>query len=306
MIYTITLNPSIDCYLEMDQFAIGKINSVNYTSYFAGGKGVNVSKVLSYLGINSISLGFLGGPMGKMFRNLLDSYGFVHKFTEIKDITRQNIKIRSHEETDLNSIGPTISSLELQEFIKQLDDIKVGDYVVISGRPPRFETDDALDLIFDKLSQTKAKLIVDMSGEHLKKSLKYHPYLIKPNKEEFSELISKTDLSKQELIEELKFFVNTSKVEKVLLSLGEDGAILMTKSIFLETKSKAYQVVDTVGAGDTMIAGFLAGELLGLSVEDCLSLATQCAAITVRDKHLPSKEKFEEVLGWIASIQNKH
>lgn len=295
MIYTITLNPSVDCYIELDKLATGKINSVKSASYFAGGKGVNVSVILSYLGINSICLGLLGGPTGTMFKNLLDSSSFFKQFTEIKENTRQNIKIRSGIETDLNSVGPLISSSKLKEFLDQLDTINQKDYVVFSGRPPRFETENALDKIFEKISSTGAKLIVDMAGEALKKSFKYNPYLIKPNKEEFLELIGKKDLNQEELLEELNQFMRNTSANRVLLSLGEDGAALMTRQELFLTTSEPVQVIDTVGSGDTLIAGYVTGELLGLTVQESLDFAVHCATITVANKHLPSKENFNQV-----------
>ena len=171
MIYTITLNPSIDFYVELDEFKKGKINSVKQTDFFPGGKGINISIILKYLKTESICLGFTGGPYGNMVIDSLNKIGVDNSFSNIKDNTRQNIKIRSVEESDLNSKGPFISNIELNNFILKLDMIKKTDYVIISGSAPKFEKIDFFEMILEKLKKNGPRIFIDLSGEVLKKSI---------------------------------------------------------------------------------------------------------------------------------------
>lgn len=295
MIYTITLNPSIDYYIEMDSFTKGIINSVDKTEYFPGGKGINVSIILRKLNMDSIALGFVGGPYGDLFTELLSSFDITSNFTKIKGNTRQNIKIRGTEETDLNSKGPVISNQEVNEFLKSLSKITPNDTVVLSGKPPQFEDNNQFENILKKIKLLSPKLIIDMAGDNLRHSLSNNPYLIKPNKEEFLNLIGKTNLLRTQLVNEAQLIINQGLAQNILLSLGANGALFITNQEVYNCPASPSTVVDTVGAGDTLLAGFIYAMEKGYNHSKQLNFASQAAAKTIAVKHLPQDKELQKI-----------
>ena len=201
MIYTITFNPSLDYVLKVPELSIGKINRSENEKIYIGGKGINVSRVLNTLGMKSIPLGFIAGFTGRELKNKLIEYGIEPEFIELKEgNTRVNIKIKGEVETAINADGPNINDYSIALLLKQIEDLDSNDIVILAGYVPKSIDSSIYALICKKLYDKNIPFIVDTSGKHLIDSLKYNPFLIKPNKEELEECLG----YKIESIDDLK------------------------------------------------------------------------------------------------------
>lgn len=260
MIYTITFNPALDYISQVEDFEVGKINRTKTEKILPGGKGLNVSTVLKNLGIESTALGFIAGFTGEELKRKIESYGIKTDFIKVKEgITRINIKISSNEETALNGNGPKITEEDIQELLEKIDKIGKEDIVILAGNIPKGINNNIYEIICVNLERNGVTFIVDATQELLINVLKYRPFLIKPNKEELEETFKEKIETKEEIIVHAKKLQQIG-AQNVLISLGGEGAILVT------TEGKEYyskapkgKVLNTVGAGDSMVAGFIAG-----------------------------------------------
>lgn len=260
MIYTITFNPALDYISQVDSFKTGKINRTKTEKILPGGKGLNVSTVLNNLGIKNTALGFIAGFTGEELKRNIEQRGIKTDFIKVeKGITRINVKIISNEETALNGNGPEITQKNIDELLQKIEKIEKEDIVIISGNIPKCINNNIYEIICKKLEKNKIRFIVDSSKELLINVLKYKPFLVKPNKEELEETFNTKIKTKEDII------ANAMKLQKmgaenVLISLGGDGAILLTsKNEEYFSKAPKGKVINTVGAGDSMVAGFVAG-----------------------------------------------
>ncbi len=276
MIYTVTLNPSIDYSLYMKCFLKGEINRSENEVVSFGGKGLNVSAMLKNLGVESTALGFCGGFTGKEIERLIKRAGIKCEFTEIREMSRINVKILDESESAVNGRGPFISLEEEESLLRKLTSLSKEDTVVISGKSVESESGKLLLRVIEASSHTR--LVIDMAGDELNLALRYKPFLIKPNLEEFCAIFGKREMSDGELLSAARELLSRG-VGNVLLSLGGDGAMLFAGD------GKAYrvraphtEVVNTVGAGDSLLAGFLAGE--GQGVELALALGVAAGSAT--------------------------
>ena len=260
MIYTITFNPALDYISQVNNFEIGKINRTETEKILPGGKGLNVSTVLGNLGIESTALGFIAGFTGEELKRDIEQRGIKTDFIKVeKGLTRINVKISSKEETALNGNGPEITEEDIKQLLKKIDNIKSEDTVILAGNIPKCINNNIYEIICKKLEQNKVRFIVDATKELLMNVLKYKPFLIKPNKEELEETFKEKIETKEKIIEHAKKLQKMG-AQNVLISLGGEGAILVTtenKEIFLNAPKG--KVINTVGAGDSMVAGFVAG-----------------------------------------------
>ena len=260
MIYTITFNPALDYISQVENFEIGKINRTQTEKILPGGKGLNVSTVLKNLGIESTALGFIAGFTGEELKRDIEQRGIKTDFIKVeKGLTRINVKISSKEETALNGNGPEITDENIKELFKKIENIKSEDTVILAGNIPKCINNNIYEIICKKLEQNKVRFIVDATKELLIKVLKYKPFLIKPNKEELEETFKEKIETKEEIIEHAKKLQKMG-AQNVLISLGGEGAILVTsenKEYFINAPKG--KVLNTVGAGDSMVAGFVAG-----------------------------------------------
>src|SRR6056297_593338 len=265
MIYTLTLNPAVDNLMTIDShIQFGETNRSTYENSYLGGKGLNVSVVLQRLGIENVALGYLGGFTGEYIKQLLDEENIKTDFTQISGQTRINTKLISNGvETQLNSLGPKISKSELQELINVLKKITKDDLLVLSGSLPDGVPSE-LYTAFAKLCASKnIPFIVDATGQKLLDTLEYEPFLIKPNASELEDLFNREiDINNLSEIAKAGLELKQKGARNVLVSLGGNGSILLAEdgSIYHANAAKG-EVVDTVGAGDSMIAGFLASFL---------------------------------------------
>ena len=281
MIYTVTFNPSLDYIIRVDDFTTGTINKTTFEKLLPGGKGINVSVVLTNLGHESTALGFVAGFTGLEIEARLKRFGCGIDFIKAKDgLSRINVKMKSQEETEINGQGPQISEEELEALFARLDAIRNEDMLVISGSIPASLPDDMYERIMKRMQSKNTRVIVDAAGTLMMKVLKYRPFLIKPNHHELGDLFGVKLTTPQEVIP-YACKLQELGARNVLVSMAGDGAILVTEDgSVLKQLPPAGEVVNSVGAGDSMVAGFLAGYLKTGSYEEALKLGTAAGSAT--------------------------
>lgn len=295
MIYTLTLNPALDYVMDIDEIATGKTNRSENEAVFFGGKGINVSVVLSRLGIKNTALGFLAGFTGKELLKELKKEKVKTDFIFLKNgITRINVKLRGKVETEINSSGPDITEGEILKLIKRIKKLNNGDTLVLSGSIPGSVDPLFYERIMKEHVGKSVKIILDTTKASLLPCLKYRPFLIKPNKQELEEIVGKDLNTIKEIVDGAKSLKEMGALN-VLVSLGKDGAVLIDENNNIHIKSAvSIDTVNAVGAGDSMIAGFIAG--ISKGYEHAMSLAVITGAATAGSIHLATKEKIAELL----------
>lgn len=256
MIYTLTLNPSIDYIISLNSVELGKVNRCTKTFKFPGGKGINVSRVLKNSGTDSVALGFVGGFTGEFINLTLNNLGIHTDFIKVKEDSRINVKIKSVDETDINADGPYIEKEALNLLFDKLNKLKDDDILVLAGKIQSSLPDNLYSKIQEIVNKNNVKVVVDTSGKALLESVKKKPFLIKPNNFEIEEAFNIKIKDKNELIDYGKK-LNTMGAENVIISLAGDGALLINNSgVFFGNAPKG-EVKNSVGAGDSLVAGFL-------------------------------------------------
>ena len=297
MIYTITFNPSLDYVLKVPELSLGKINRSENEKIYIGGKGINVSRVLNTLGMKSIPLGFIAGFTGKELKSKLIDSGIEPEFIEVREgNTRINIKIKGEVETAINANGPNINDYSIALLLKQIDDLDSNDIVILAGYVPSTIDSSIYALICKKLYDKNIPFIVDTSGKHLIDSLKYNPFLIKPNKDELEECLGIKVESIDDLRNGMKRLQELGALN-VLVSLGEDGAMLIDdQGNEYGLAAPSINVVNTVGAGDSMLAGFMYGFLKNRDYKEALIYGVACGTATAQCDDLATIDKIELML----------
>ncbi|WP_422479133.1 1-phosphofructokinase [Pleomorphochaeta sp. DL1XJH-081] len=262
MIYTITLNPALDYIVHVDDLLIGKINCNESEDLRAGGKGINVSTMLHTLGIKNIAIATVAGETGKFIERMVEDRGVETRFIYLNEgYTRINVKITAKESTAFNGIGPSIDTTIISEIMDRIGTLSPSDYVVIAGSLPKTAPRTLYSELVSTLEEHGVEIIIDTAGRLLKDLLVYNPLLIKPNTEELSEYFGKVVNDTEDIIRCAKL-LQTAGARNVLVSQGSDGSILLdeNKRVFIGN-SPGGPVVNTVGCGDSMVAGFIAGYL---------------------------------------------
>ncbi len=260
MIYTVTFNPSLDYIVRMDSFATGEINRVNYEQVLAGGKGINVSIVLKNLGQNNTALGFLAGFTGEEIKRQLHEFGVTNDFVQLNQgFSRINVKAKAENETEINGQGPDIDEAKREELFTKLDQLQADDTLVLAGSIPKTLPDDIYQQIMARLNGKGIRIIVDAEKKLLLNVLQYHPFLIKPNNHELGDMFGVTLTTDAEIIEYAKK-LQAKGAQNVLISMAGDGAILLTTDgTTYKCPAPKGKLVNSVGAGDSMVAGFITG-----------------------------------------------
>lgn len=302
MIYTITFNPAIDYVVHMDKLKFGLTNRSSSEEYYFGGKGINVSTVLSNLGYPTKALGFVAGFTGNAIEQGINQTGIESDFIHLKEgISRINIKIKASEETEINCQGPDISKDDLQKLLKKTDSINSGDTLVLAGSIPTSLPKDIYEKILDRLKSRNIRFVVDATNELLLNVLKYHPFLIKPNNYELGEMFN-TSINKDDDATIIKYAKELQKMGavNVLVSLAEKGSILIDEYGNVNKMGVVPgKTVNSVGAGDSMVAGFIAGYEEKQDYGYALKLGTVCGGATACSQGLATKEKVAELLNTI-------
>lgn len=297
MIYTLTLNPALDYTIKLENLYLGKINLTKETEILPGGKGINVSSVLKNLEIESIAIGFISGFTGKEIERKLNENNIKTEFIELENQrSRINIKvIEKTKETAINTKGPNVLEEDIEKLYKKIEKIEDGDFLVLSGSIPNGIDQDIYEKICEKLKNKNIKIIVDSTNNLLLKTLKFKPFLIKPNKPELEEIFKTKIKNKQEAIKYAQA-LKEKGAKNIIVSMGEEGAIFLdeNKNKYNIDALKPKKIVNTVGAGDSMIAGFLAGYLKYKDYEKALKLGVSAATATVGTIYLGTKEDITE------------
>lgn len=257
MIYTVTFSPAIDYIVDLKHLEKGAINRSEGEHYLPGGKGINVSIVLANLGKPSIATGFLGGFTGAFIQGELEKMGVQSRFIEVEGNTRINVKLRGEEETAINGQGPHIKQIHIDKLMSFLRGLGEGDLLVISGTIPSSLPSDIYEKMLEAIKGSGCEVIVDATNDILLNTLKYKPLLVKPNEEELEEMFHTKIHNEGELIENAEKLLKLG-AKNVIVSLGGDGALLVGEGLKpLHLAAPKGKVVNTVGAGDSLVAGFI-------------------------------------------------
>ncbi len=294
MIYTVTFNPSIDYVIFTNDFKIDSLNRATATYKFAGGKGINVSRVLKTLDVESTALGFAGGFPGKFIADTLNNSAIQSNFIEVDEDTRINVKLKTGQETEINAPGPHITSAQFEQLLQQIKNTTSEDIVIVAGSVPSSIPSDAYAQIAQITAQTGAKLVVDAEKELAESVLSYHPLFIKPNKDELEVMFNTTVNSDEDVIKYGRLLVDKG-AQSVIVSLGGDGAIYIDKEISIKAVNPQGKVVNTVGSGDSTVAGMVAGIASGLTIEKAFQQAVACGTATAFDEDLATRDAIEKI-----------
>ena len=290
MIYTVTFNPSLDYIVSVDNFTCGIVNRTTDEIIFPGGKGINVSMVLKNLGFENTALGFLAGFTGNRIQDLLEEKGVRADFISVeKGISRINVKLRSNEETEINGQGPAIAEADIKKLYEKLDTLSDGDILVLAGSIPDVMPGSMYMDIMKHLQNKDLKIVVDATKDLLVNVLQYHPFLIKPNNHELGEIFGVKIESKADVITYAKK-MQEKGARNVLVSMAGDGAVLVAEdgSIF-QSEAPEGKVVNSVGAGDSMVAGFIAGYLENGSYEKAFQMGVCTGSASAFSEELATK-----------------
>lgn len=302
MIYTVTFNPSLDYIVGVDNFKLGVVNRTTTEHIFAGGKGINVSIVLKNLGLDSIALGFIAGFTGREIEAGVKKHGCHTDFITVDGgLSRINVKLKSQEESEINGQGPKISTGELEQLFNKLSHLKDGDILVLAGSIPSTLPEDIYEKILKDLEEKNIKVIVDATKDLLLNVLKYHPFLIKPNNHELGEMFGVTLQSNEEIITYGKKLQEMG-ARNVLISMAGDGAIFITEdgSIY-ESKAPKGKVMNSVGAGDSMVAGFIAGYEKEQNLKEGFMMGIATGSASAFSTELATKDEVLKLLETIRS-----
>lgn len=298
MIYTVTLNPALDYIMHVEHFEKNRINKTSSELLLPGGKGINVSIVLHNLGMRSTALGFIAGFTGQEIRRKLQGLGVTDDFIELPDgHSRINMKICSHEETELNGMGPIIDEASLLKLYTQLDRLVTGDVLVLAGSIPASLPDNIYQDIMKRVEAKGVMTIVDARKDLLENVLELRPFLIKPNNFELAELFGLEELwDKQEVLRYAKELQERG-ARNVLVSMAGAGAVLAAEDgSTYESPAPDGTVINSVGAGDSMVAGFLYGLLTTESFEQAFYTGLACGSASAFSEQLATKDAVDAIL----------
>ena len=297
MIYTVTFNPSLDYVIQTEELVPGRINRTTHECIYPGGKGNNVSVILSNLGLKSKALGFVAGFTGESLEKMLNDYGCYTDFIKLKEgFTRINVKVNAKEETEINGQGPVITNEAIDLLYEKLDQLEEGDVLVLAGSIPNTLPSDMYERIMERLEGRNIRVAVDATKELLLYVLKYHPFLIKPNNHELGEMFGTTIETQEEIIE-YAGRLKEMGARNVLVSMAGDGALLLAEDGSIHSgKPPKGKVLNSVGAGDSMVAGFLTGYLNTGDYEKAFRLGVATGSATAFLYWLAAKEDVARLL----------
>ncbi|MDM5222508.1 1-phosphofructokinase [Peribacillus sp. NJ11] len=302
MIYTVTLNPSIDYLVEVESFQMGKVNRTSYDAKFPGGKGINVSRVLKRLGNSTTALGFIGGQTGEFVKRFLRQEEIFTDFTEIAGDTRINIKLKTGMETEINSQGPVISKGNYQQLFSQIEQLNNNDILILSGSIPSSVPSDVYEAMARSCSHNGIKVVVDTSGKGLMNVLPHQPFLIKPNHHELGELFS-TEIRTVDDAREYGAKLIEAGAQNVIVSMAGQGAVLCSGRESYSANVPKGNVINSVGAGDSMVAGFIGTYEKTGDILSAFRFSLAAGSATAFSSDLGTLDKIEELLPQIAINQ---
>ena len=297
MIYTVTFNPSLDYIVTVKNFQTGMVNRTVDEIIYPGGKGINVSMVLKNLGFDNTALGFMAGFTGDEICRLLEEKGVKADFIHVeKGVSRINVKLRSNEESEINGMGPAIMQKDIKKLYEKLDQLQDGDVLVLAGSIPSVMPESMYMDIMKHLEEKKLNIAVDATKDLLVNVLPYHPFLIKPNNHELGEIFGVTITDKDDVVKYAKKLKERG-ARNVLISMAGDGAVLVTED-GQEFRAEAPKgdLKNSVGAGDSMVAGFLAGYLSTGSYADAFKMGVCTGSASAFSEELATKAEVQDLL----------
>lgn len=297
MIYTVTFNPSLDYIVSVDDLILGMVSRTKKEIINPGGKGINVSLVLRNLGYDSTALGFQAGFTGKEILRRLDERGIMSDFIEVAEgISRINVKIRSREESEINGMGPAIKEDEIEKLYERLNRLEDGDVLILAGSIPSVLPETMYRDIMERLSGRKLRIIVDAAGELLVNVLPYKPFLVKPNNHELGEIYGVTLKTRGEVVPFARR-MQQEGARNVLVSMAGEGAVLLTEDgqVF-QTEAPKGTVRNSVGAGDSMVAGFVAGYLASEDYEQAFYMGVCTGSASAFSEGMADRESVRKLL----------
>lgn len=298
MIYTVTFNPSLDYYVKVNNLKSGIVNRTSTEYITVGGKGLNVSLALKELGDPSYALGFVAGFTGRAIDEKVSALGLEHEFLEVEGQSRINVKIKSTTETDINGTGALVTEDDVARLTKRLKALlKDGDWLIICGSVPPPLDDKTYENLLKKIKTVKnINVVVDACGGLLTNTLKYRPFLIKPNIFELSEIFGLKTLPNTKEIAACARTLQKQGARNVIVSMGSDGAVMVTETDqAMYVRAARGQLVNSVGAGDSMIAGFVHEYLASGNYFSALNFATAAGSACAFTQHLATKEQIEYI-----------
>lgn len=295
MIYTVTLNPSVDYIVHVEEFSVGGLNRSVYDTKYPGGKGINVSRVLNRHHVPSKVLGFIGGFTGGYIKSFLEEEKLETAFHEVNGDTCINVKLKTGDETEINGQGPVISQEDFAAFLDQFSAMKEGDIVVLAGSIPSSLPQDTYEKIAEKCEEQNVRVVVDISGEALLKAAEMKPLLMKPNHHELGEMFGTTITSAEEAVPYGKKLVERG-AENAIVSMAGEGALLFTKDGVYHANVPKGKLVNSVGAGDSVVAGFLAGIEKQLDIKEAFRLGVASGSATAFSEELGTEELVHKLL----------
>lgn len=298
MIYTVTFNPSLDYIVTVDNLQLGAVNRTNREIINPGGKGINVSMVLHNLGYKSTALGFRAGFTGREIARLMEEREIQSEFIEVDaGISRINVKVRSEEESEINGMGPDIGEADIQKLYEQLEKLVDGDILVLAGSIPATMPETMYRDIMERLSGKKLQIVVDATKDLLMNVLKYHPFMIKPNNYELGEIYG-VKLNTREAVIPYACKLQEEGARNVLVSMAGEGAVLLTEDgEVYQSEAPKGKLKNSVGAGDSMVAGFVAGYMASHDYEQAFYMGVCTGSASVFSDGMATKEAVHELLG---------
>jgi 1-phosphofructokinase len=294
MIYTLTLNPSVDYIMELDQFTKGGLNRSAKENALPGGKGINVSRVLHVLGVKSTALGFAGGFTGEYIKQFLREENIDTDFVEVEEMSRINVKVKCDDETEINGNGPSINKGQLHQLLSQISNLSKDDTLVLAGSIPASVPKSFYQEAAALCEERGARIVIDAEKNLIEPVLSLKPFLIKPNHHELGEMFGVVIESVDEAIHYGRK-LKEEGAENVIVSMAEKGALLLTGEDVHYASVPKGELKSSVGAGDSTVAGFLAGLSNGLSLEDSFRLGTAAGSATAFSIGLCKAEKVNEL-----------
>lgn len=297
MINTITLNPSLDYVVKVDNFKADALNRINSEQIYAGGKGINVSIVLKNLGVDNTALGYVAGFTGDEILRQIKEHNVDCDFVKLQSgMSRINVKLKSDGETEINGAGPDISEKDLKSLYEKINKLGKGDFLILSGSIPKSVPDDIYERIMKSLLDKEVEFIVDATKDLLLKVLKYRPFLIKPNHHELAEMFN-VELKNDEDIIAYGKKLQEMGAKNVLISMAGDGAILLPENGEpIKREVPKGTLKNSVGAGDSMVAGFLCGYLKNKDLGEAFKMGIATGSASAFSEELATKEEVENLL----------
>lgn len=298
MIYTVTLNPSIDYFIELDEFKVGELNRIKTDRKSPGGKGINVSTVLQNVGVESVALGFVGGFTGKFLIDTLTEKKIKTDFIKVEGDTRINVKLHSDVETEINGAGPQITSTELEQLLDKINQLQKGDVVVLAGSIPSSLPATLYQQIAENLKDKEVRVVVDATRDLLVEVLPYKPFLIKPNHHELGEIFGVEIKDEEDAIPYGKKLIEMG-AQHVIVSMAEKGSLLFVEDNVFFANIPEGKLLNSVGAGDSVVAGFIASYSKNQDVTEAFRYGATAGSATAYSEGLATEEKINELISQV-------